>query len=130
MKTVPWQNLENLYKGSTLRNLNYKILKDTSWRKRLREPKFKLSRSYSLGCRWGTNFCQRRRWQKDKYKLLFSRFMNFYRISEKKNKIFGMKPILSIYFMMKVKNLCSIFQLSWSFGGWRNRRQTNRPTNG
>jgi hypothetical protein len=26
MKTVPCQNLENLYKGGTLRNLNFKIL--------------------------------------------------------------------------------------------------------
>jgi hypothetical protein len=26
MKTVSWQNLKNLYKGGTLRNLNFKIL--------------------------------------------------------------------------------------------------------
>jgi hypothetical protein len=43
---------KNLYKGGTLRNMNFKILsmqcRTSSWLKR-------------LGCRWGTNFCQRRR---------------------------------------------------------------------
>jgi hypothetical protein len=53
----------------------------SSWPKRLREPKFQLSRSYGLGCRRGTNFCQRRRRRvtDGKFLLLFSRFMTFYR---------------------------------------------------
>jgi hypothetical protein len=37
------------------------VCRTSSWPKRLREPKFQLSRSYGLGCRWGTNVCQRRR---------------------------------------------------------------------
>jgi hypothetical protein len=37
------------------------VSRTSSWCKRLREPKFQLSRSYVLGCRWGTHFCQRRR---------------------------------------------------------------------
>jgi hypothetical protein len=35
--------------------------RSSSWPKWGREPKFQLSRSYGLGCRRGTNFCQRRR---------------------------------------------------------------------
>jgi hypothetical protein len=37
------------------------VCRTSSWPIRLREPKFQLSRSYGLGCRRGTNFCQRRR---------------------------------------------------------------------
>jgi hypothetical protein len=37
------------------------VCRTSSWPKRLREPTFQHSRSYGLGCRRGTNFCQRRR---------------------------------------------------------------------
>jgi hypothetical protein len=47
MKTVPWQNLKNLYKGGALRNLNFKILS-------MQDIKlaYKLSGSYGQGCRY------------------------------------------------------------------------------
>jgi hypothetical protein len=35
------------------------VCRTSSWPKWRREPKFQLCRSYGLGCRRGTNFCQR-----------------------------------------------------------------------
>jgi hypothetical protein len=41
--------------------LNFWVCRTSSWPKRLREPKFLISRSYGLDCRCGTNFCQQQR---------------------------------------------------------------------
>jgi hypothetical protein len=88
--------------------LKFWVCRTSSWPRKLREPKFQPSRSYVLGCRWGTNFCQRwRRHVTDgNFRMLFSRFMAFYQwktwFGPKKNfNFFGkkrVKPIiLSIY---------------------------------
>jgi hypothetical protein len=59
------------------------VCRTSSWHKWGQEPKFQLSRSYGLGCRRGTNFCQRRRRRQHvtdgKKFIAFSRFMTFYR---------------------------------------------------
>jgi hypothetical protein len=52
----------------------------SSWLKRLREPKFQLSRSYGLGCRRGTNFAYgggdgNGAWQTENFLLLKSCFL-------------------------------------------------------
>jgi hypothetical protein len=61
---------------------------------------------YGLGCRCGTNFCQRRRRRRRvtdrKFFIAFFTFYDFLSVKNmmraKKNfKIFGVKPILSIY---------------------------------
>jgi hypothetical protein len=55
------------------------VCRTSSWPKRLREPTFQLSRSYGLGCRWGTTFCQRRRRRvtDGHFFIAFFRFYNF-----------------------------------------------------
>jgi hypothetical protein len=61
INTVPWQ--KTFTRGVPLGTWTSKfwVCRTSRWLKWLREPKFQLSRSYGLGCRWGTNFCQRRR---------------------------------------------------------------------
>jgi hypothetical protein len=93
MKTVPCQNPKNLYKAGTLRSLNLKILsmQDIKLAQKTSAAKFQLSKSYGLGCRRGTNFCQRwrpRRHVTDgNFLLLFSRFMIF--IGKKSDALVG-----------------------------------------
>jgi hypothetical protein len=53
------------------------VCRTSSWPKKLREPKLHLSRSYGLGCRRGTNFCQRRRRRRVTDEFFFSRIMTF-----------------------------------------------------
>jgi hypothetical protein len=48
-------------RGVPLGTSKFWVCRTSSWPKWGREPKSQLSRSYGLGCRWGTNFCQRRR---------------------------------------------------------------------
>jgi hypothetical protein len=55
-------------------NLEFWVCRTSSWPKRPREPKLLLSRSYGLGCRWGTNFCQRPAHDRRKWKNMFSEY--------------------------------------------------------
>jgi hypothetical protein len=55
----PFSGHEN--RSLTKSQKTFWVCRTSSWPKRHRQPKFQLSRSYGLGCRWGTNFCQRRR---------------------------------------------------------------------
>jgi hypothetical protein len=60
------------------------VCRTSSWLKRLREPKFQFSRFYGLGCRWGTNFCQRRRRRRRVTDgKFFIAFFTFYFIGKK-----------------------------------------------
>jgi hypothetical protein len=74
------------------------VCRTLSWPKWGREPKFQLSRSYGLGCRRGTNFCQRRRRRRVTDGNIFIAFFHVLWFEQKQFfKIVGVKPILSIY---------------------------------
>jgi hypothetical protein len=55
--------LQKKIQGGYPKEPKFKISEYMQDIKRLLEPKFQLSSSYGLGCRRGTNFCQRRRWR-------------------------------------------------------------------
>jgi hypothetical protein len=116
MKTVPWQNFKKPLQGVPLGTWTSKfwVCRTSNWPNWSRGPKFQLSRSYGLGCRRGTNFCQRRRRRRRVTDGIF--FIGFVHVlwlfigkkHDLSNKIFSKFLVWNQYFlyipyMMKVK---------------------------
>jgi hypothetical protein len=77
----PWQNLKKpLQRGVPLGTWisKFRVCRTSSWPKWGREPKFQLSRSYGLGCRRGTNFCQR--WRRRRHVTDGKKFIAFFHV--------------------------------------------------
>jgi hypothetical protein len=126
-----WKPISKTFtRGVTLGTWTSKfwVCRTSSWLTCGREPKFQLSRSYGLGCRRGTNFCQRRRggggdgaWQTENCLLLFFTFYDFLSVKskiwakKKKIKIFGVKPILSYSTYDESKNRNEFRKFSTKF---------------
>jgi hypothetical protein len=113
------------------------VCRTSSWPKRLRDLKFQLSRSYGLGCRWGTNFCQRRRRRHviDGKKLLFFTFYDFLSVKKhdlSKNNISKFlvwnQYFQYIPYMMKVKTafpaLYSVVRKTWRYASGKKLNHT------
>jgi hypothetical protein len=85
-------------RGVPLGTLTSKIwvCRTSSWPKRLREPKIQLSRSYGLGWRWGTNFCQRRR-RRVTDGNFFIAFFTFYDFLSVKNMFWAKKKFQNFW---------------------------------
>jgi hypothetical protein len=97
------------------------VCRTSSWPKWGREPKFQLSRSYGLGCRRGTNFCQRRRRRRRRRRVTDGKiFIAFFHVlwlfigkkHDLSKKNFSKFLVWNQYFqyipyMMKVKIWCA-----------------------